>query len=77
MDAMRAVYNGSKHLEIEGVAFIDGVTKVEFVINEEDERWRRICIDGDILVLQDGTIVKLEVCKKIGYGEQFALSIVA
>jgi len=58
---MKAVYDGSKHLEMESVKFFDGVSEVEFVVGEEDERWRRICVDGEIIVIEKGGRINVKV----------------
>jgi hypothetical protein len=75
MDAMRAVYNNSKHLEMDSVKFVEDVKDVEFTMDEKDPHWRRICIDGDILTLSDGASIRVEVCDRIGSGNGFSISI--
>lgn len=62
MGVMQAVYNNSSHFTMEDVEFIEEVKEVEFVINEEDERWRRICIDGDIVIVDQSSIISVRVC---------------
>lgn len=61
MGVMKAVYDGSKHLEMESVRFFDGVKEVEFVVNEGEERWRRICVDGEIIVIEQGGRINVKV----------------
>jgi hypothetical protein len=61
MGIMRAVYDNSKHLGMEGVDFRAGVDKVEFMVDEDDEHWRRICIDGEIITVRKGTVVSVQI----------------
>jgi hypothetical protein len=61
MGVMRAVYDHSKHLQMEGVDFREGIEKVEFEIDEDDARWRRICVDGEIITLDKGTVVSVQM----------------
>jgi hypothetical protein len=68
MGVMKAVYNDSSHLKMEDVEFVEGVNEVEFVINEEDERWRRICIDGEIVVIEQSAVVSVRVCDGVLVG---------
>jgi hypothetical protein len=56
---MRAVYADSMHLGLDGVRFMEGVNDVSFTVEEEDSRWRRICIDGDIFTVEKGAEVSL------------------
>jgi hypothetical protein len=64
MGVMKAVYDNSKHLEMETVRFAEGVKEVEFVVDEGEERWRRICADGDIITVEKGTTVSVKASKK-------------
>src|SRR5271170_7057424 len=52
MGVMRAVYAGSKHLEMDNVKVFEGLKKVSFMVDEAEERYRRICIDGDIIIVK-------------------------
>jgi hypothetical protein len=70
MGVMKAVYNDSSHLGMEDVTFMEGVKDVEFVIDEDDERWRRICIDGDIVIVEKGAMVSVRVCDGIKVGHK-------
>ncbi|KAA8649234.1 diacylglycerol/lipid kinase family protein [Aspergillus tanneri] len=53
MQLMTHAYCGGQHVGEEGVFYseIEGF-KIEF--NEIDERWRRVCIDGKIVVVENG-----------------------
>jgi predicted HAD superfamily hydrolase len=68
MGVMKAVYNNSSHLKMEDVKFIEGVREVEFVVNEEDERWRRICIDGEIVIVEQSAVVSVRICDGVQVG---------
>ncbi|KAF8427740.1 hypothetical protein EV426DRAFT_588183 [Tirmania nivea] len=73
IQAMEAVYDQGKHVELPGVGYErDGVEGVRVQVDEEDyvpegegaaergrERWRRICIDGAIVELQKGGWVEV------------------
>jgi hypothetical protein len=61
MGVMKAVYDDSKHLEMESVRFADGVKEVDFIIEEGEGRWRRICVDGDIIIVEQGGTVNVKV----------------
>jgi diacylglycerol kinase family enzyme len=61
MNVMQAVYGNSMHLGMPGVRFMEGVNDVSFTVEEEDARWRRICIDGDIITVEKGTEIGLKL----------------
>ena len=65
MNIMRAVYDHSKHLQMAKVGFMEGVSQVQFEVNEEEERWRRICIDGDIITVGNGAKISVQMCHGI------------
>jgi hypothetical protein len=71
MGVMKAVYDGSKHLEMESVKFFDRVREIEFVVGEGEERWRRICVDGEIIVIEQGGRINVSVIE----GEKSRVSI--
>jgi diacylglycerol kinase family enzyme len=58
MRIMGLAYQGGKHVEEEGVRYeaVEGV-KIEF--EEEEERWRRVCVDGKIVVVEKGGWVEV------------------
>lgn len=65
-DAMRIMglaYQAGKHVEDEKVRYerIEGI-KIE--MNEQDERWRRVCVDGKIVRVEEGGWV--QVRKRVG-----------
>ena len=62
MGVMMSVYGNSKHLEMKEVKFFSDVKEAEFIVEEDEERWRRICIDGDIITVQKGARIKIKVC---------------
>lgn len=58
MRIMGLAYQNGKHVEDEAVGYedIEGL-RIEFEGNEEDARWRRICVDGKIVrVENDGWV---------------------
>lgn len=69
MDVMRGVYDNSRHLQMDGVEFQDNVKNVEFEIGEDDDHWRRICIDGEIITVEKGTVVN------VGLGVEETISL--
>ena len=69
MGVMRAVYDHSKHLQMGDVGFRGGASHVKFEVNEEEERWRRICIDGDIVTVGNGASISVQMCDGIVIGE--------
>ena len=69
MGVMRAVYDNSKHLQMEQVRFEAGVSDVQFEVDEEKERFRRICIDGDIIVVENGANISVHMCTGIEIGD--------
>ncbi|KAK3374488.1 ATP-NAD kinase-like domain-containing protein [Lasiosphaeria ovina] len=68
MDVMRAAYRGGEHVgmrwttqtqsdggkEIEDGVGYDAVDEVRVTVQEPDPRWRKVCIDGTIVELEDG-----------------------
>jgi diacylglycerol kinase family enzyme len=58
MRIMGLAYQGGKHVEDVGVRYdaIEGL-KVEF--EEEEEKWRRVCVDGKIVVVEKGGWVEV------------------
>jgi len=65
MNVMRAVYGNSMHLGMDGVRFLEGVNDVSFTVDEGDARWRRICIDGDIISVEKDAEIGLKLSKGI------------
>ena len=69
MNIMRAVYDHSKHLQMAQVGVIGGVSRVQFEVNEEEAKWRRICIDGDIITVANGASIGVQICEAMDLGE--------
>jgi hypothetical protein len=65
MSCMQGVYDNSKHLDMEDVKFVDGVENVKFWVDEDEARWRRICIDGDMIIVEKGAMVSVMMTKGI------------
>ena len=53
MSIMMRAYQDGKHVEDERIGYedIEGL-RIEF--HEEDERWRRVCVDGKIVAVENG-----------------------
>jgi hypothetical protein len=70
MGILRAIYDNSKHLQMKELLFMGGLKSAEFEVEEEEERWRQICIDGDIITVGRGTSINLRMCKGIEIGQE-------
>ncbi|KAF2225553.1 ATP-NAD kinase-like domain-containing protein, partial [Elsinoe ampelina] len=59
MGVMEGAYQEGKHVGMQGVHYreVDGV-RIEVV--EPEERWRRVCVDGTIVALEQGGWVQVE-----------------
>lgn len=65
MRIMGAAYAGGKHVEDESVGY-EKARAVAVEIGEGEERWRRVCVDGRIVVLPEGGRVEVKVVKREG-----------
>lgn len=65
MSVMRAVYNDSKHLEMEGVNIESGQTDMSFDVDEVEDKYRRICIDGEIIRVRSGAHLSVKMCSGV------------
>lgn len=63
MRIMGLAYQGGKHVEDEKVRY-EKVEGLRVEMREEDERWRRVCVDGKIVRVEEGGWV--EVRKRVG-----------
>ncbi|KAK6438680.1 hypothetical protein LTR95_005118 [Oleoguttula sp. CCFEE 5521] len=63
MEIMGAAYQGGKHVDDARVGYeeIDGL-RIEFA--EEDAKWRRVCVDGKIIVVEKGGWVEVKIGPK-------------
>ena len=60
MEIMGGAYAGGKHIEDQRVGYEDIVgLKIEF--DEDDGRWRRVCVDGKIIRVEQGGWVELRM----------------
>ena len=75
MGIMMAVYDNAKHVHMEEVKFRAEVREAEFLVNEDEERWRRICVDGDIVIVPKGSRVNIRVCDGVTLEDGSALVI--
>lgn len=71
MDVMMKAYDGGKHI---GTKWDDGhevryeeVDEVRVTILEEDERWRKVCIDGTIVDIPKGGQLSVRKEEKSGF----------
>ncbi|KAJ5961097.1 ATP-NAD kinase PpnK-type [Penicillium vulpinum] len=61
MHLMTLAYQGGRHVMEDTVTYAD-TEKVRIDFQEDEERWRRVCIDGKIVVVErDGWV---EICKE-------------
>ncbi|KAG0635323.1 ATP-NAD kinase-like domain-containing protein [Tuber brumale] len=66
MRVMKAAYDGGKHVSIPGVRYqeVDGV---RVHLKETEEKWRRVCVDGAVVTLEeDGW---LEISRHEGWAD--------
>ena len=61
MGVMRAVYARANHTDMQGVLFRSGLRKVRFTVDEEDVAFRRICIDGEIFTVANGSSIDIDM----------------
>ena len=64
MGIMTAAYAGGKHVEDERVGY-EQAGAVAIEIQEADEQWRRVCVDGGIVVIPEGGRVEIEVATAV------------
>ena len=58
MDVMSKAYQGGKHVEDERVGYKE-IEALKIVFEEEEARWRRVCIDGKIVRVEKGGCVEV------------------
>ncbi|EQL30997.1 hypothetical protein BDFG_06629 [Blastomyces dermatitidis ATCC 26199] len=67
MEVMQLAYDGGRHVvdkgDVVGYEEVEAV-RIEFCEGEVEERWRRICIDGMIVVVEDGGWVEVRKAKR-------------
>lgn len=71
MRLMMLAYSGGLHVYEEGVMY-EEVKKVRIDFKEENERWRRVCVDGKIVVVEGGGWIEIEINR-----EDSALNVLA
>ncbi len=62
-EIMTKAYQGGKHVDDERVGY-EEIEGVRIEVNEEDARWRRVCIDGKILRVEAGGWVEVRKIKE-------------
>lgn len=60
MEAMTKAYQGGKHVEDEIVGY-DETRGVNVRFDEDDGRWRRVCVDGKIIRVEQGGWVEVKM----------------
>jgi len=58
MRVMTLAYQDGKHVEEDVVGYED-VEAVRIEFKEEEKRWRRVCVDGKIVVVEAGGWVEV------------------
>ncbi len=59
MQIMQAAYRGGEHVGMEEVGYRE-VEEVRVVVNEEEARWRKVCVDGSIVEVERGGWMKVK-----------------
>ncbi|KAH7386420.1 ATP-NAD kinase-like domain-containing protein [Cadophora sp. MPI-SDFR-AT-0126] len=74
MEVMKAAYDNGRHLENKAVGYekVDGI-RIAFREEGEDWKWRRCCIDGSIVGVEEGGWMEVRV---LGDGKE-AIDVVA
>lgn len=63
MDVMGSAYDGGKHVLRNEVGY-EEVRDVKVLIKEKDLKWRRVCIDGAIVAVEEGGRFELSLVEK-------------
>lgn len=71
MSLMSGAYNGGTHVDDERVGY-EVAMGVRIDMAEDDERWRRVCVDGGTVVLPEGGWVE---CTVMGPEESLGLKV--
>lgn len=58
MEIMKQAYQGGKHVDNDNVNY-DEIKGLKIQFNEDDGRWRRVCIDGKIVRVEKGGWVEV------------------
>lgn len=58
MEVMGKAYGGGKHVGDERVGY-EEIVGLRVEVMEEEERWRRVCVDGKIFVVPQGGVVEV------------------
>lgn len=74
MDIMMAAYRDGAHIndpdeKFKDVVGYEEVEEIKVVINETDERWRKVCVDGTIVEVEQGGWVTVKREGVIGSGK--------
>jgi diacylglycerol kinase family enzyme len=58
MEIMGAAYQGGKHVDDARVSY-EAVEGIKIYFGEKEDRWRRVCIDGRIVLVEEGGWVEV------------------
>lgn len=68
MDAMMKAYDGGKHVGIKwedgAEIHYDDIEELRIRVEDEDERWRKVCIDGTIVDIPKGGTLSVQTQEK-------------
>lgn len=62
MEVMGKAYQGGKHVEDERVGYQE-IERLRIDFEEDDARWRRICVDGKIIRVEKGGWVEVSLAR--------------
>lgn len=64
MEAMMKAYDGGKHVDVEWEdgkrIYYDDIDEMTIQVDDEEERWRKVCIDGTIVDIPKGGVVHVQ-----------------
>lgn len=74
MEIMTKAYDDGKHIDIQEVRYED-IRGIKIVFEEEDEKWRRVCIDGAIVRIERDGWMEVRNLKKGGEAVDVVVTI--
>jgi hypothetical protein len=63
MDIMKAAYDNGSHVKMKNVGY-QSISKLKIDFEESDIKWRRCCIDGQIVAAEEGGWMEVHVVEK-------------
>jgi diacylglycerol kinase family enzyme len=61
MNLMGLAYQNGRHVQNESVLY-EAIESVRIHLNEAEERWRRLCLDGQVIVVEENGWVEVRRC---------------